>query len=443
MIKFSILLFTIFLAVFSILEELVEAQCPQPITRLKKKYQKPTKKFLVLLKTTVSNEKKSLILEKHLKFMKECWGRVPSFAFGKEFYYKSSHLFVFSGGSLEGYSGLFDPLFVEEQLRPLPEIQLIEKDTLVSTFGVITDFIEGDYNNTDDGGDYTLKSKSITHINPTFNLDRIDQAHFSLDRKFSFPSSAGSDVNIYVLDTGINIDHKEFGGRASIGGTFCIGCESFDDNGHGTHIAGIIGGETFGVARKSRLISVKVLNSFGNGRVSEVIAGIAFVLNKHKTSRNKNTVVNMSFGGDTSEALNYAVRLLTNAGIHVVAAAGNDGDDACDVSPASAQSAITVGAIEHRKNIKADFSNFGRCVDIFAPGVDIISASSESNTGRVIFSGTSQAAPHITGTIALIIGEFGNSHPSKMAEKLIYTSTKNVINDLSHDTPNRLVLVPN
>ncbi|CAJ0647225.1 4976_t:CDS:2 [Entrophospora sp. SA101] len=197
------------------------------------------------------------------------------------------------------------------------------------------------------------------------------------------------------------------------------------------------------VDRKSRLISVKVLNSFGNGRVSEVIAGIAFVLNKHKTSRNKNTVVNMSFGGDTSEALNYAVRLLTNAGIHVVAAAGNDGDDACDVSPASAQSAITVGAIEHRKNIKADFSNFGRCVDIFAPGVDIISASSESNTGRVIFSGTSQAAPHITGTIALIIGEFGNSHPSKMAEKLIYTSTKNVINDLSHDTPNRLVLVPN
>jgi len=280
--------------------------------------------------------------------------------------------------------------------------------------------------------------------NPLENLDRIDQRKFPLDKSYTFPNSAGKGVNVYIVDTGVDTKHEQFENRAKIGGAFCFGCTTDgDDNGHGTHVAGIVAGKTVGVARKANIISVKVFNGSGSGSFSDVIAGLAFVLTDHLANQNKKSIVNLSLGGGSNQATNQAVAALVQNGIHVVVAAGNDGGDACLTSPASEASAVTVAALENTADILTDFSNFGNCVDIIAPGRNIKSASANTPDQLTVFSGTSQATPHVAGTIALIIANSGNLSPTAMTNKLIKLSSKNVVDESTlRGTPNNVVRVP-
>ncbi|RIB06147.1 serine proteinase [Gigaspora rosea] len=287
-----------------------------------------------------------------------------------------------------------------------------------------------------------------TQDKPREGLDRIDQTKFPLDGKYAFPNSAGQGVNIFIVDTGILTTHQEFEGRAKLGGVFCDGCKSADDeNGHGTNCASIAAGKTFGVAKKATLIAVRVLGADGKGNNSDVINGLSFVLDQHNNATNKNSVVSMSLGGPQSNAVNKAVQDLTNAGVHVVVAAGNEGVDACLSSPSSEPSAITVGATELTNDNITDFSNFGKCVDIFAPGRNVTGAGIRSDNAISIFSGTSQATPHVAGTLALIIAQSGkNQSPAQMAKTLDNLSTKNIVNfgdpNVKNTTKNSFLRVP-
>jgi subtilisin family serine protease len=327
--------------------------------------------------------------------------------------------------SLFGLTGKMTPQFAKE-LEKMDDVDYIEEDGEVKTQYVIPSHL----------------TRRAVDNDPTDNIDRIDQAKRPLDGNYTFPDSAGEGVNIYIVDTGILITHNEFGGRARFGGSFCKLCNEKDENGHGTHVASIAGGKTFGVARKANLIAVRVLNGAGSGTNSEVIQGLEYVADQHKNGKNKNSVVNMSLGGGFSQALNDAVKKLTAAGIHVIVAAGNDDDDACKVSPASEPSAITVGATEDKSDDVTDFSNFGECLDIFAPGRNIQGAGIKSNTDGAVFSGTSQATPHVAGTVALIIAKDGNKSPAAMATKLNKLSTKGVVKGLSDGSPDSFLRTP-
>lgn len=296
--------------------------------------------------------------------------------------------------------------------------------------------------------------KRAERVDPEQNLDRIDQTK-GTNGKFIFPDSAGEGVNIFVVDSGVNIKHSEFdGGRAKIGKTICGTCDNDDDeNGHGTQVASIAAGKTFGVASKANVIAVRVLDAKGAGANTDVIAGLEFVLSQHNKAKNKNTVVNMSLGGGFSAAVNGAVAKLTTAGVHVAVAAGNDAKDACKSSPSSELTAVTVGATDSKTDKIAFFSSNGKCLDIFAPGVNINGADAANIDGSVAFSGTSQATPHVAGTIALLISKDGNQTPAAMSKTLIDLSTKDIVkpedgkdnggnaNDLK-GAPNNFLRVP-
>ncbi|CAG8583324.1 6051_t:CDS:2 [Acaulospora morrowiae] len=312
-------------------------------------------------------------------------------------------------GKAHGYTAWFDAKFVQEHLSNREEAVIIEKDIPIGINAAVS-----------------------IQKNPTINLDRIDQTDFPLDQRYIFPKSAGAGVTVYVLDTGVLVNHKEFEGRATFGGAFCSGCPNTDDNGHGSHVSGIVAGKTYGVAKKANIIGVKVLNATGNGTSADMINGLMFVLNDHKKKKN-NAVVNMSLGGPFSKAINAAVKSLTNDGIHVITAAGNNANDACKVSPASEPSAITVGAIDDIFDDITDFTNSGKCVDIFAPGREILSVGIRDDRDILIFSGTSQAAPHVSGAVALIISENGNSSPANITQTLLNSATKNILGNLPND----------
>jgi subtilisin family serine protease len=206
---------------------------------------------------------------------------------------------------------------------------------------------------------------------------------------------------VYVLDTGINLVHKEFGGRAKCG-AFFLESNCSDLNGHGTHCAGTIGAATYGVAKNVNLVAVKILNRFGSGTLVTSIAGVDYVVGEKKRHPTRKMVASMSFGGGFETAFNSAVNAAVIAGIVVVAAAGNEDIDACDVSPASAANVISVAAAT-KTDARASFSNWGSCVDIFAPGANITSTWIGNITAINTISGTSMAAPHVAGVAALYL----------------------------------------
>jgi subtilisin family serine protease len=300
--------------------------------------------------------------------------------------------------------------------------------------------------------------------NAPWGLDRIDQRSLPLDTYYSIPNSGSGNpaaVNVYVLDTGIRISHSEFGGRAfvahdtvdddNVAGNNNIddgGLDSLDCNGHGTHVAGIIGSNTYGVAKNVNLYSVRVLRCDESGTVSAAVNGVDWVT----SNRVKPAVANMSLSvNGISSTLDTAVQNSISAGVTYTLSAGNgtnnDGIavDACNLSPGHVGGAITVGATTST-DARASFSNFGSCVDIFAPGVNITSASYESNTATAVLSGTSQAAPHVAGAAALYLQKVPAATPATVRNALINKATLNILTSIGTGSPNRLlysIVTPN
>lgn len=251
-------------------------------------------------------------------------------------------------------------------------------------------------------------------------------------------STDGQGTRIYVVDTGIYTQHSQFGGRAVWGANFISGSANTDQNGHGTHCAGTAGGSTYGVAKKATLVAVKVLDANGSGSNSGVISGIQWVAtNAQSLGATRKSVLSMSLGGGYSAAVNNAVQSTISAGVTVVVAAGNENQNAANVSPASAPNAITVGATTS-SDARSSFSNFGSVVDIFAPGSSILSAWIGSTTATNNISGTSMACPHVAGLAAYLIALEGLTSPAAVTSRIKALGTSGVLTGIGSGSPNLL-----
>jgi subtilisin family serine protease len=272
-----------------------------------------------------------------------------------------------------------------------------------------------------------------TQSNPPWGLDRVDQRNLPLNAIYTF-NWTGSGVRAYVIDTGIRTAHNQFGGRAS--NVFdAFGGSGADCNGHGTHVAGTIGGSTYGVAKSALLRGVRVLDCNGSGSNSGVIAGVDWVRSNHIAP----AVANMSLGGGASSALDTAVNNLHNANVTIAVAAGNNnGANACNVSPARAANAITVGSTT-QSDSRSSFSNIGTCLDIFAPGSGILSAWWTSNTATATLSGTSMASPHVAGAAALYKQANPSASSTTIRNALVNNATTGVLSNVGTGSPNRLL----
>jgi cerevisin len=296
--------------------------------------------------------------------------------------------------------------------------------------------------------------------NAPWGLARIshrDCLSFGTFNKYLYTDDGGEGVDAYIIDTGTNWEHVDFEGRAHWGKTIPQGDADEDGNGHGTHCSGTVAGKKFGVAKKANVYAVKVLRSNGSGSMSDVVKGVEWAATSHvakandakkgKNKKFKGSVANMSLGGGKSVTLDLAVNAaVDNAGLHFAVAAGNDNSDSCNSSPAAASKVITVGA-STLADERAYFSNFGKCNDIFAPGLNILSTWKGSKYAVNTISGTSMASPHVCGLLAYFLSlqpskdssyAVGDISPAKMKANMIAIGTEGALTDVPSDTANVL-----
>jgi subtilisin family serine protease len=304
------------------------------------------------------------------------------------------------GAVLKGFAAELSDEAVAE-LRADPDVAYIEQDQVVSV--------------------------NTTQTGATWGIDRIDQRNRPLSGTYTY-TRTGAGVRVYIIDTGIRPTHTQFGTRAQT----VYG--SNDCNGHGTHVAGTIGGSTYGVAKGALLRGVRVLNCSGSGTWSGIIAGMDWVRVNHI----KPAVANMSLGGGFSSSVNTAANNLSNAGVFVAVAAGNSNANSCNFSPASAANVTSVMS-STSSDTKSSFSNFGSCAHLYAPGSSITSAWHTSNTATNTISGTSMASPHVAGVAALYKSTFGDASSSTIRTWLINNATTGVISGNPSGTANRLL----
>ncbi len=310
------------------------------------------------------------------------------------------------GAALKGYTARLTPAQLAA-VRADPRVAYVEADRTVSI--------------------------STTQTNATWGLDRIDQRARPLSTTYTY-FNTGAGVRAYIIDTGIRFSHSQFGGRATSGFDAIDGGSADDCNGHGTHVAGTVGGSTYGVAKSVSLIGVRVLGCNGSGSTSGVIAGVNWVAANHSTP----AVANMSLGGGASTALDDAVRSAIASGVTFAIAAGNSNANACNSSPARVAQALTVGSTTNT-DARSSFSNFGVCLDLFAPGSSITSAWSTSNTATNTISGTSMAAPHVAGVAALYLAVNPSASPSAVHAAVVNNATANKVTGAGSGSPNRLL----
>ncbi|NUR66120.1 MAG: S8 family peptidase [Streptomyces sp.] len=273
---------------------------------------------------------------------------------------------------------------------------------------------------------------------PSWGIDRVDQRDLPLDKSYTWPNSAGTGVTVYVIDTGIRISHKDFGGRAGYGWDF-VGDDKYagDGNGHGTHVAGTVAGTKYGIAKHAKVVAVRVLDNAGSGTTAQVIAGIDWVTRHAR----KPAVANLSLGGNHNAQLDAAVRNSIKSGVTYAVAAGNDGLPAGLYSPADVKEAITVGATDST-DTRASFSNYGSALDLFAPGVAITSSSNKGDSAKATYSGTSMATPHAAGAAALYLADRPKATPAQVSKALVTLAASGEISGRGPGSPDRLLQVP-
>ncbi|OCK75341.1 serine protease [Lepidopterella palustris CBS 459.81] len=347
------------------------------------------------------------------------------------------HTYNIAGGLL-GYSGHFDDETIE-QIRRHPDVEYIEKDSEV----------------------HTMKDDEFEiEKNAPWGLARISHRpslSFGTWNKYLYSAGGGEGVDVYVIDTGTNVNHVDFEGRATWGKTIPANDADEDGNGHGTHCSGTVAGKKYGVAKKANIYAVKVLRSNGSGTMSDVVKGVEYAAESHSKKVEaakkgkgkkgfKGSAANMSLGGGKSTVLDLAVNAAVDAGIHFAVAAGNDNADSCNYSPAAAENAITVGA-STLLDERAYFSNFGKCNDIFAPGLNILSTWIGSEHATNTISGTSMASPHIAGLLAYLLSfqppmdsayAVADITPKKLKANLISIATEGALSDVPSNTKNIL-----
>ncbi|KAF8074491.1 serine protease [Lyophyllum atratum] len=337
---------------------------------------------------------------------------------------------------IHGFAGHFSPEAVNA-LRASPDVEHISEDGIVQ---ISEHVVQCDQRSlgcftyrsglSDSKPPYLVFSHLLTSVAPA----KIVVSAFDYDYPYEAP--AGRGVDVYVVDSGIRTSHIDFGGRARWGATFG-GYADTDGNGHGTHVAGTVGGRILGVAKDAAIIAVRVFSDAGSGPISDVMSGLEYVANS-ATASGRPSVANLSLGGGASTALDSSVQALVAKGVHTVVAAGNSNVDAGTTSPARVPEAITVGAATIYDS-RASFSNYGSVVDVFAPGQDIISCWNTADNDIALDSGTSMAAPHVAGLVAYLIGKQGNMTPAAMSDLIKNRAIKGVLSDVPSGTINNMI----